>query len=357
MIYDVAIVGAGLHGLATAWHLARMGRSVVILEQFELGHRRGSSHGATRITRSSYSDAAYVELMRVARAEDWPRLVAEAGVPLITPCEGLFFGPPGGLFATFASQMYGDEVELISRERARARFPLFTFADAPEVLVDRTAGVIDAEGTIAALTRLVRARGVEIFERCCVESVDRGEPLSLETSIGAIRAHRAVITAGPWVNKLVPLPVRPVRQNVGFYRFEGAATISPFCHLTAPMHYGLPSRGALKAARHAGEGDDDPSMVAEVNARALTELSAFLAEQLVPAIGAPVASETCFYTVSPREDYVLDLVEPRIAVGAGFSGHGFKLGPTSGRILAELVTEGKTTVEPFERRRAQFAIG
>ncbi len=50
-MHDVAIVGAGAMGSATAWALAKAGRDVVVLEQFELGHARGGSHGATRIFR------------------------------------------------------------------------------------------------------------------------------------------------------------------------------------------------------------------------------------------------------------------------------------------------------------------
>jgi sarcosine oxidase len=354
VIYDVAIVGAGLHGLSTAWNLA--GHSVVVLEQFKLGHHRGSSHGATRITRSSYADAAYVELMRVTRTEDWPRLERDAGARLIARCDGAFFGPRGGLFDAFASQSYGDDVELLSRERARKRFPELTFPDSPEVLIDRTAGVIDAEATMAALARTIRGNGVTIVEECAVESWTTGEPIEIATSRGVFRAHRLVITAGPWANKLLGLPLRPVRQTVGFFRCAPPL----FVHLGATsdeLHYGLPSRDTFKAARHASLGNDDPDVVVEADARALTALEAFLAEHLSEPPGPPVSAETCFFTMSPREDFVLDLVEPRIAVGAGFSGHGFKLGPTSGRILAELVMTGRTSVEPFERRRSQFAIG
>ncbi|HJY69879.1 MAG TPA: FAD-dependent oxidoreductase, partial [Streptosporangiaceae bacterium] len=53
---DVVIIGAGLAGSATAWALARRGRSAVVLEAFQPGHRRGSSHGSARIFRRTYSD-------------------------------------------------------------------------------------------------------------------------------------------------------------------------------------------------------------------------------------------------------------------------------------------------------------
>jgi sarcosine oxidase len=186
---NVAIIGAGIHGLAAAYYLSTRVRSITIHEQFTLGHSRGSSHGKTRITRTSYADAAYVELMRVAHGEDWPRLMRDADEILIDPCDGLFFGPPGGVFDAFAAQLYGEDVERVSRQQARTRFPLFAFPDSPEVLVDRTAGTIRAEATMRALERIVRARGVEIRTSSRIDS------------LADVEAERIVITAGPWASR------------------------------------------------------------------------------------------------------------------------------------------------------------
>ena len=63
---DIVVVGAGITGVATARALAQTGRGVVLVEQFGLGHDRGSSHGASRIFRLSYSDPQYVRLAQGA---------------------------------------------------------------------------------------------------------------------------------------------------------------------------------------------------------------------------------------------------------------------------------------------------
>src|SRR5437868_59568 len=75
---DVVIVGAGLAGSAAAWALARRGRSVVLLEAFEPGHRRGSSHGSARIFRRAYPDPLYVRLTGQAQVL-WRQLADGAG--------------------------------------------------------------------------------------------------------------------------------------------------------------------------------------------------------------------------------------------------------------------------------------
>src|SRR5437016_4385033 len=88
------VLGAGAMGSAAAYHLARRGEPVLLIEQFELGHDRGSSHGAARITRHSYADPAYAALMPAAfRA--WRELEADAGEPLYIRTGGVSFSPPG----------------------------------------------------------------------------------------------------------------------------------------------------------------------------------------------------------------------------------------------------------------------
>src|SRR5580692_4739784 len=88
------IVGAGAMGSAAAYHLARRGEPVVLIEQFALGHDRGSSHGAARITRHSYADPAYARLMRAAfRA--WKDFEADAGETVYVRTGGVSFSPAG----------------------------------------------------------------------------------------------------------------------------------------------------------------------------------------------------------------------------------------------------------------------
>ncbi|HLI76994.1 MAG TPA: FAD-dependent oxidoreductase, partial [Acidobacteriaceae bacterium] len=91
--YDVVVVGAGIMGAATAWQLARRGRRVALIEQFDLGHVRGSSHGAARIFRFAYDEPDYVRLAQMA-LPIWREAEAELGRDLLHLTGGLDFGPP-----------------------------------------------------------------------------------------------------------------------------------------------------------------------------------------------------------------------------------------------------------------------
>ena len=89
---DVVIIGAGLAGSAAAWALTGRGRSVTVVEAFQPGHRRGSSHGSARIFRRAYPDPLYVRLTGQAQRL-WRQLSDEAGEELVRTTGAVDFGP------------------------------------------------------------------------------------------------------------------------------------------------------------------------------------------------------------------------------------------------------------------------
>lgn len=374
--FRVAVIGGGVHGLATAWNLVSRGEErIALVERLRIGHDRGSSHGAGRITRSSYGDPLYVRWMRQAHGEDWPRLERDAGEPLIHRCDGAFFGPKGGEFEAYAHAVaeVGAEVERIDPAEARRRFPAFSFPDAIGVLHDRTAGVVAAERTIRALARRAIVHGLHVLEDTHVTALETDrDPIALVTDRGTIHAERVIVTAGAWVRSLLPqlAPRFTVcRQHVGYFRVDApAAAVQPgafpvWVYLgdsTRSLHYGLPEFGppGIKAARHGTSGSsDDPDGPREPNEAALADVERFLREQLAVRVQARLHAETCLYTNTVDEDFVLGPLpdDPRVIVGSACSGHGFKFAPLVGRILAELALEGRTSNESFEHARTRFA--
>ena len=116
-VYDALVIGAGIHGLSALYHLKRLGcRDLALVEQFKLGHTRGSSHGAGRITRSSYEHVRYVRLMQVVHSEEWPRLEREAGCQLIHPTPGCLWGAPDSPLEAYADAVAkaGLDVDVIN---------------------------------------------------------------------------------------------------------------------------------------------------------------------------------------------------------------------------------------------------
>lgn len=372
--YDVLVIGGGINGLATAYHLTlRQPGRVGLIEQFVLGHRRGSSHGQSRITRTTYSDVKFARLARVAHGQDWPALELAAGTRLIHQCPGCFFGPGAeGYWNGLEGQREG--LELVEAGRARELFPLFGFPGGEPCVVDRTGGVVAAADALDALLRLGVQAGLDVRENCPVTQLDlTSDPLRVVTSQGVLSCGRLVVTAGSWTTRLLGLhlPLVPVRQSVGYFRLDaeppavqpGRFPVWAYIGIEPnDFYYGLPEFGrpGVKAARHLTSlaADDPDKVVEQVPLEALESLQAFLAAHFTVPILERVGAETCFYTNSPTQDFLLDHLplDSRVVVGAGFSGHGFKFGPLTGRILAGLCLDGVSGVEAFERHRGDYSF-
>jgi sarcosine oxidase len=167
---DVAIIGAGVMGLATARALSRAGRRVVVYEQFEPGHARGSSHGRSRVFRLAYGEPHWVRLAQEALA-GWRQLEAEAGEPLLQ-LDGLIEIVTDLERSSAATlQACGAAWQRLERDEVERRFALRlqpgTFA-----VLQPEAGIVLADRALAALGRGVEVRyGTRVASRAPVPMV------------------------------------------------------------------------------------------------------------------------------------------------------------------------------------------
>lgn len=351
--FDCVVIGAGIHGLCTAFWLRQLGvRRVAVVEQFECGHTRGSSHGASRITRSSYAVPEFVALATKAHREGWPALERAVGRPLRTPTPGVFFGPGDGPIAAYIAATTGatDQVECLAVDIARRRFPLLQFDADDHILLDHTAATVHADATMASLREWLIEHDVELrWQTRVVHAEDQAGSAQLTTDRGEMAAQQIVLAGGAWSARLGGNGDRgPVlRQQIGY--FELAAPTSSvragvfpvwarIGHFVNDFHYGLPAtddRG-VKAAVHCTEGahcdpDAEPPPID-------TESLLTLARQrfAVPVHGLR-ASEHCIYTMAAGDRLQATRKTKRLVEVTACSGHSFKFAPVIGRIAADLV--------------------
>jgi sarcosine oxidase len=231
---ETVIVGGGLAGSAAAWALARQGRPCVLLEAFQPGHDRGSSHGSARIFRRAYPDPLYVRLTGQARRL-WTELEDEAGQTLITVTGSLDFGRsplPRDMHEQLTAQ--GVAAEMVDPGEAADRWPGFAFGRDDSVMYHPDGGVIDAGRAMAAMRRLAAGNGAEIHYGTPVTTITAR---SVRTHDRTYEADTIIVAAGAWTQPLaghlVPLPELTVRQVSAFHfpeRQHGTATWPTFIH-------------------------------------------------------------------------------------------------------------------------------
>lgn len=308
----VAVVGAGVMGSAAAWALRERGADVTVYEQFaDVEHDRGSSHGRTRIFRLAYPDDEWVRL-----AEESLALWRALGDDLLSLHGLVELAPSRELTSADALERCGAEISFEPQDE-RVRVP-----NGWSALWQPLAGVVFAD---RARDRLLR--DVDVRTGVRVESPDD------------LDADVVVVTAGAWVRRFAPdVPVRVTRETVAYFRHDGPPLPSVVELHAGRGHamYALhdPVHG-LKAGVHFGGVEADPDEHGEPDPAVLERVSAWVAERLPGADPEPVAAQTCLYTSTADESFVLER-RGRLVLGSACSGHGFKFAPAVGRRLAAL---------------------
>lgn len=313
-------------GLATARALSRAGRDVVVYEQFERGHTRGSSHGRSRIFRLAYSEPEWVRLAQQALA-GWRELEAESGEHLLELTGLIEIVTNLGESSAATLEACRVAWQRLERDEIEREFPLRIPAGSFGVLQPE-AGIVRADRALAAF-----AHGIDVRYGTRVNS------------LAELDAACVVVTAGAWVNDLIepPLPVRVTRETVCYFRSADARPIPAFVsfgpHSGGICLYALrdPVHGVKAAAHHAGP-EVNPVESGRSDAALVEQVTAWVADHVSLADPRPVETETCLYTTTGDESFILER-RGRVVIGSPCSGHGFKFAPAIGARLAALALE------------------
>ncbi|MEX3814403.1 NAD(P)/FAD-dependent oxidoreductase [Paraburkholderia sp. BR13439] len=379
--YDFIVIGAGVIGTSVAHHLAAAGaNSVLVLERGTTG--AGTTSQSSGLLRTHYSVRQNVELARSSWSafNNFAEYVGddEASCGLVK-CGYLICAPEGDKLAPLraslaAQQEMGIEVQLMNRAEARERLPIAQFDDAALIGFEPEAGFADAYLVATSFARSARRRGVKIMEGVSVTGVIReGRRVTgVETSAGRFSCGTLVSTQNIWTPELaawigVPLPVKPERHTVLALECEtGAYTFGmpAFKDLGSPgmlyfRSYGgsqmLVSEGVVGETLNAPEteqGEISLDYVVEVGAQVAGRFPAYETAGLA-------SSWTGVYDVTPDWNPVLGGVGDveGLVVGFGFSGHGFKLSPGIGRLLAQHALGQPTDVSLAPYALERFETG
>ncbi len=382
-IFDAAVIGAGVFGAWTAWHLARYGMQVVLIDAYGPGNGLSSSGGETRVTRMAYGpDSIYTRLSQQSlnqwkaldqrqRSAGKPPVFFQTGVLWLSRARNDYFdhslknleqhGVPHQLFAT--------------TEALAERWPQIDLRGIHTGFLEPHSGALAARLATAAVVREALAMGVRYIPARAAGPVSARPASSrlvvpLTLSGGGSRrlaARHVVYACGAWLPTIFPdlLPGRiiPTRQEV-FYldlkalspalaaRYEPARLPVWADFNDGDVFYGIPDVAGygFKIAhdKHGAVMDPDTDN-RRAGPGAVAAIRTYLRKRFPEIAAAPISSvRVCQYENTANGDFLLDRhprVEGAWLVGGG-SGHGFKHGPAVGQYMADLITGKRQATHP-----------
>ena len=364
----VAVIGSGAFGSWTALHLLRLGARVTLIDAWGPGNTRSSSGGETRVIRAIYgADRIYVEMVKQA-FDQWEKLDASAPGSLYVPTGALWMHRQDDGYVRSSLpivQELGFPVDKLTIDEAKRRYPQIDFRGVQSVYFERRAGALSARLACATVRdAVVKAGGTYRTARAEPDAIAKGSLSGLRLEDGSkLQADAYVFACGPWLGRLFPNVlgdwIRPTRQEV--YYFGTPAGSNRYVPGHFPIWidfgerivYGIPDlrgRGFKLADDTRGETFDPTNGERAASKEGLVRARQLLSERFPELAKAPLlAAEVCQYENSPDGHLLIDR-HPEASnvwfVGGG-SGHGFKLSPAVGEMVAEKIVSGKEVPAMF----------
>lgn len=348
-------------GSAALFHIAGRRAHVLGLEQFDIPHELGSSHGLTRIIRLAYwEDPGYVPLLRRAY-ELWRELERVAGEPLLFTTGSVDAGAPdcrpirGVLEACRRFELHCETLESHS---LGLKFPGYHLPSNLVAIYQPDGGFLLSERCIIAHVTAAKELGATLHTNERVVNWDvAGDIVLVRTDRATYETRRLVITAGPWIGTIVgrlrPL-VKVERQVVMWLKPRQPSLFMPerfpvfYLHVEEGSFYGFPVFRDLgfKIGRyhHLHQVVDPDNVDRSCDSEDEAVLRQAVRRYFPSADGPTVSLKTCLFTNTRDEHFIVDVLPeaPSVTVAGGFSGHGYKFCSVVGEILADLALNGNT---------------
>jgi sarcosine oxidase len=363
--FDVAVIGSGVFGAWSAWHLAHRGQRVVLLDAYGPSNARASSGGESRIIRMGYGgDELYTRFSQRSLVQ-WKNFFAAIGQPHLFHETGVLWlagADDSRVRQSMATlKRCGIPYEEMERAELERRYPQVSFEQVTRGFLEPHSGALLARRAVAAVAEDAVKSGVE-FRIAKVEtprSTGRLDAVKCGNS-ESLSAGQFVFACGPWLGKVFPQilgqRIFPSRQEVFFFGVPAgdprfAAPALPTWLFQEDEYYGMPDiegRGLKIALDHHGEAVDPDTQQRIVTADEARVVSEYVAKRFPALRNAPIVeTRVCQYENTSNGDFLIDRhpeIENLWFVGGG-SGHGFKHGPAVGEYVADRLLN-KGTAEP-----------
>jgi sarcosine oxidase len=362
--YDTIVIGAGSMGSAAIYNLARRGRRVLGIDRFDVPGTLGASVGVNRIIRLAYAEHPnYVPLLRRAY-ESWRELEELVDERLLVITGGIDAGPEDGDIVSGSLRScreHGIAHEILDAADLHRRFPGYSLPAGTLAVYHPDAGFLMSERCVAAHLNAALGLGAEVHGRERVRGWEAtADGVRVTTDAGHYEAQTLIVTAGPWTSSIVPALERlvvPERQVLLWAQPLQPALFEPGRFPVFNMEceegrfYGFPVHHVpgfkIGKYHHRHERVDPDAVDRECHPEDEKILRAAIRRYFPAADGPTLAMKVCLFANTPDEHFIVDYAagSRRVAIAAGFSGHGFKFCSVMGEILADLVMDGGTSFD------------
>jgi sarcosine oxidase len=373
-VFDAVVIGVGSMGAATCYYLAKQGLRVLGIEQFGIAHENGSHGGQSRLIRQAYFEHPdYVPLLR--RSYDlWKNLEEEAATKLFYPTGILYSGMANDFLISGSqksAETYGIPLEKLTSQQAHHRYPQFKLPEEYQSIFEYNAGFLTPELAIRTFAAQATAHGASIHtQEQLLKWEENDNSLTITTTKGTYHTQKLILTAGAWSGLIAPKlqpKLKVTRQLVAWVNTKNDAKYAlnkmPCWGINKKdmpgLFYGFPllpnaefsGPAGMKLGYHLPGEIIEPDDSLEINPSKadMAILTDFLKEFMPGCYDSINEIKHCKYTYTPDEHFVVDFLpnHSNVMIAAGFSGHGFKFAPVIGEILADLATQGKSSL-PIE---------
>jgi sarcosine oxidase, subunit beta len=369
---DVVIVGGGIMGMSTAYHLAKRGcRNVVVLERGEMFGLGSTGLNAGGV-RHQFSSPVNIELSKLSIGM-MERFAGEMEQEVaLRRCGYLFL-----LDSQTDLDRFRSNVELQNRHEVPSRIldvdavaRLVPEADLTGIIGGAWCprdGLVDPHGLLQGYVSQARKLGVTLRTHAPVTAIDRaGSSMHrIVTTSGVIETPAVVIAAGPWSAQVgalagIDLPIEPIRRQIAVTNpMPGLRADFPFViDFSRALYFHREGAGILTGMSNREERAGFDTTVDE--GWRLTHLENAVARLPMLADADLLAEWAGLYEVTPDDQPILGRLPHAdgIFVVAGFSGHGLMHGPGAGLLMAEEILDGRAhTIDIDPLRWDRFASG
>lgn len=350
--YDAVVIGAGVFGAWTAWHLLRAGQRVLMVDKFGPANERASSGGETRVIRMAYgSDEIYTRMSQQSLPV-WTDFFARIGQPDLFRQAGVLWLAAADDAAAAQSAAVlarnGIRHDVLDHTTLAQRYPQIAIPRGGWGLFEPGSGALLARRAVQAVVEDNQRAGADLRLATISTPVGDTHLAEIRTDTGeAIRAERFVFACGPWLGSVLPDVlggrIFPTRQEVFYFdTLEDrrlSASDMPIWLDFGLGYYGLPDidgRGFKVARDTHGEAFDPDTLERVPTPGRIAHAREFLALRFPALAEAPLlSSEVCQYENTWNGDFVIDRhpAFDNVWIAGGGSGHGFKHGPAVGAYL------------------------